>query len=98
MYYRRALSSFLIVFACNSLPSLRAQSNAVLSGRVADPTHARLAGAAIAVDGRPEAALSDPNGEFSLHLAPGKYKLNVSREHFTAVSRDVELPAGGLGV
>ena len=67
-----------------------------------DSTHAPIPGVQISVmtDGHPGGLTetSDQNGEFALSLAPGTYTLKLMKDHFSAVSRDVELPLSGVTV
>ncbi|HET6143754.1 MAG TPA: TonB-dependent receptor [Candidatus Acidoferrales bacterium] len=88
---------FLIIFFC---PELSAQSQvAKISGTVTDPRgaavpQAQVTVASISAASNAVQANSSGDGRFSLTLAPGRYRLKVTRDSFATVEQDVELTAG----
>jgi catecholate siderophore receptor len=92
------LSCISWLWLCSLAPASAQVSfaQAELRGRVLDGTHAPLADAQITIGAAN--ATSDRNGEFALSAAPAKYTLTVSKEGFTSVSKDIDLPAEGIDV
>jgi len=92
---------FLITFAClfGAVQKSAAQKAATLSGSVTDPRGAAIAGAQISVEsvspaGEPMRASSTGDGHFELSLAPGRYRVTISRDSFAPVEQEVTLAAG----
>ena len=102
MYYHRRVSPLFSLLIAGVPLAFAQQSASTLRGKVSDPARAPLAGAQIglAIQGRPEARpeISDRNGEFTISVPPGKYILTVSKEHFSTVSRNMDLAPGGSEV
>jgi vitamin B12 transporter len=78
-----------------------AQNLATLSGTVTDPSGAALAGAAItaqptAANVRGASTKSAADGDFSLSIAPGKYRIVVSAQNFAPVEKDFTFAAGSV--
>jgi outer membrane cobalamin receptor len=78
---------------------VHAQSTAKLTGRVADPSDAAIAGAKIAAQplesaGKPATVQSGPEGTFSLALAPGRYRVSIERASFAGAEQQFTLAAG----
>ena len=78
---------------------VHAQSTAKLTGRVADPSDAAIAGAKIAAQplesaGKPATVQSGPEGTFSLALAPGRYRVSIERASFARAEQQFTLAAG----
>jgi vitamin B12 transporter len=88
----------LIVFF--SAPILaQTQKSATLTGSITDPRGATIAGAQISVDQIPSASeplhsTSGSDGRFSLTLAPGRYRVNISHDSFTPVIDEITLAPG----
>jgi catecholate siderophore receptor len=98
--YRRVVPLCSFVIASVALALGQAPFTSTIRGRVRDPAMAPIAGAQIWITAAGHAAsrseTSDQNGGFAISVAPGKYTLTVSKERFTTVSRDVDLPSDGL--
>jgi catecholate siderophore receptor len=103
--YRRTSSLFYLLTA--ALPFTSAQSplssqagNATLQITLTDATHAPIEDAKVNIvaNGRPVSPplTSDQHGVFTFSGLPGKYIVTVSKEHFTSVSKDIDLPTAGL--
>jgi vitamin B12 transporter len=88
---------FLIIF---SFPGLSAQSqSAKISGTVTDPRgaavpQAQVSAASISAKSNAVQVDSSGDGRFSLTLAPGRYRLKVTRDSFATVEQDVDLAVG----
>ncbi len=72
----------------------QAQTAATLTGTVTDPRGASIAGAQITVEqipsaGEPVRAVSGGEGRFSLSLAPGRYRVTISRDSFAQVVQEI---------
>ena len=73
--------------------------SATLSGSVTDPGGAVINGAQITASqipssGEPLRVISESDGRFSLKLAPGRYRVTVSRDSFTQSVQEVAVAAG----
>ena len=79
-------------------PSLSAQANATLQGKITDPSGAPLAGAVVAVagDGGSTTVSADNTGFFQISdLPPGRYRLSASLDTYApGDARDIEIRAG----
>jgi catecholate siderophore receptor len=89
-----------VLVAAAFLCQVRAQPvQLALRGKVLDPTRAPIAGARVTAipPGHTSgpSVLSDPNGEFSLSLEPGRYTLKIAKDGFTGASQMVNLPQSG---
>jgi vitamin B12 transporter len=88
---------FTIIF---TPPGLLAQSQtAKLSGVVTDPHGAAIVGARVSaepVSTESTAAhgISANDGQFSLTLAPGKYRLTIARDSFATAQQEINLVVG----
>ncbi len=90
----------IIVFSLACLGIAEAQSVAAtieISGRILDQNGAVVSGAkvtAVGVDVKSERDTStDGNGEFSILVAPGRYKIKVAADGFSDTSQTVDLRA-----
>ena len=75
------------------------QAGAILDGTVTDPSGAAIAGAMIAAQpaaagGSGASTKSAADGEFSLAVVPGKYRITVSARNFAPVEKDFALNFG----
>jgi vitamin B12 transporter len=93
--------SFGVLFGSFAvIPTLtQAQSNASIHGKITDPTGATITGATIAAQALDSNAAiaraqSDPDGNFSLALAPGRYRVAVERASFARVEQEFTLASG----
>ena len=82
-----ALSRVLTFGILLSAFSLQAQDPAALRGRVLDPTRMPLVGAAVTADAVGQSSpsisgVSDASGTFALRVAPGKYRITVTKDGF----------------
>lgn len=88
---------FLIIF---SSVGLSAQSHsAKISGTVTDPHGAAVAQAQVSATpvtsaSSPLQATSTNDGRFSLELAPGRYRLTITRDSFSTIEQDIDVNAG----
>ena len=75
-----------------------AESRVTISGSVVDAALTPIAGATITLEpasGNPLRANSDATGAFQFrNVAPGTYRLRAERAGFTAMTRDLRVPAG----
>jgi outer membrane cobalamin receptor len=89
---------FLILFS--GTPQAAAQTQpATLTGTVTDPRGASVAGTQIKVEqipsaGEPVHALSGDDGRFSLALAPGRYRVTISRDSFAQLNQEISMAPG----
>jgi vitamin B12 transporter len=89
----------LIVFLFASL-STQAQSNATLNGSLSDPSAAAVAGAEVIAtrldktNEQPRRANSTADGHFTLSLAPGEYRIEITHPSFARFEQRVTLAAG----
>lgn len=88
-------TSFLIalIFSLLLAAGAQAQNAAKISGTVADPNGAVIAGARVTLrDGVARSVLTDQNGFFEfINLPPGDYELRISAEGFAPEARRVAL-------
>ena len=82
-------------------PSTVAQTQnvATLTGTITDPRGASIAGAQINVEqipsaGEPVRTVSGGEGRFSLSLAPGRYRVTISRDSFARIEQEITIAAG----
>jgi len=82
-------------------PSTVAQTQnvATLTGTITDPRGASIAGAQISVEqipstGEPVRTVSEGEGRFSLSLAPGRYRVTISRDSFARIEQEITIAAG----
>jgi vitamin B12 transporter len=76
----------------------QAQSG-TLSGSVTDPAGAVIAGAQVSAasvppTGEPVRGVSQSDGRFSLKLAPGRYRIRISRDSFSPSEQEIAVAAG----
>ena len=102
MNQRWRITFLLLLAASGLLNQIRAQSTALLRGKIVDASGSPVAGAQIKAieEGTDHAvsATSGPDGGFSFSLQPGKYTLRISKENFSEGSRSVEVTANGTEV
>lgn len=81
-----------MAFGSNSAPTTGTVSGTVFDGQTGRP----IPGARIAIDGQTsDSQVSDPDGQFSINLTPGKYVVRVTAEGYLDIDiRDVEVTAG----
>ncbi|MGC2421451.1 MAG: TonB-dependent receptor plug domain-containing protein [Candidatus Acidiferrales bacterium] len=77
----------------------RTQSTATLTGHVTDPSDAVITGAKIAAEpldsaGKPATTQSGREGNFSLALAPGRYRVSIRYASFAPAEEQFTLAAG----
>jgi vitamin B12 transporter len=89
----------LIVISFGSPAWAQTQTSATLSGSVTDPRGATIASAQISVEqippaGGPARAVSGSDGRFSLTLAPGRYRVTISRDSFAQVAQEITVAPG----
>jgi len=83
----------LIVFSL--APPIAAQpQSATLTGTITDPRGASIAGAQINVEqipsvGEPAHAVSGSDGGYSLTVAPGRYRVTISRDSFAQIVQEI---------
>ena len=83
----------LIVFSL--APPIAAQpQSATLTGTITDPRGASIAGAQINVEqipsvGEPAHAVSGSDGRYSLTVAPGRYRVTISRDSFAQIVQEI---------
>jgi len=102
-----AKSSFRTVFTLLALVSLAAivaaqtsPQKTLLNGRVLDPNRAAIPGADVWISGEglPSSALvTDPNGEFSLMLLPGQYRVRATADGFAELTQNVTVTSLNKG-
>ena len=91
-------ASFLLINF--SSPGLSAQSqSAKISGTITDPhgaaiAHARVSAESSSVATPTAQAVSANDGQFSLTLAPGHYRLKIAHESFATLEQDFDVAAG----
>jgi vitamin B12 transporter len=89
----------LVVFSL-ALPIVaQTQNAATLAGTITDPRGASIAGAQISVEQIPSAAepirtVSGGDGRFSLTLAPGRYRVTISRDSFAQAAQEITIGPG----
>jgi hypothetical protein len=98
MRNRIVLSGLLACLMSASLVTA-SQTSGVISGIVKDPAGAVIAGAQIATrnetTGETRTAISDEAGRFKIeNIAPGRYKIVVSRDGFTPGELTIEVAGG----
>jgi vitamin B12 transporter len=95
-----ALGSVLLIFPQLFSPAFaQTQARATLSGTITDPGGAAISNAVvtaqnISVGNEPERATSSQDGRFSLNLLPGRYRLTISRDSFSATDQEIVVAAG----
>ncbi|MGA8366475.1 MAG: TonB-dependent receptor domain-containing protein [Candidatus Acidiferrales bacterium] len=77
----------------------RGQSTATLTGKITDPSDAVITGAKIAAQpldsaGKPATTQSGREGNFSLALAPGRYRVSIAYPSFERTEQEFTLAAG----
>ncbi len=93
------LHAVFLIFAC-IVPSSAAQTkSAKLSGTVTDPQgslipDAQVRAESIPPSGSPARGVSSNEGRFVLILAPGRYRVTISRDSFATAEQEVTLAAG----
>jgi vitamin B12 transporter len=85
-----------IVFSLVLPTAARTQTAATLTGAVTDPRGASIADAQISVGkipsaGEPVRTVSGGDGRFSLTLAPGRYRVTISRDSFAQVVQEITI-------
>lgn len=91
-------ASFLAIFLTPAA-SLQAQSNATIQGSLTDPSGAAVAGASISAQpldpsASPTETQSGTDGKFSIGLAPGRYRLTITRASFKTQEQEFTLTSG----
>jgi outer membrane cobalamin receptor len=101
VFRRSSLFRFFLAGCFAFAPAIAgfAESQATLTGSVVDPSGAGVSGAHVVATqpGQNKPAgetLTSADGRFTLPLAAGKYKIEVTRETFAAGEMQVELAAG----
>ena len=89
----------LIVFLLVLPTVAQTQTAATLAGAITDPRGASIAGAQISVEqipsaGEPVRTVSGGDGRFSLTLAPGRYRVTISRDSFAQVVQEITMAPG----
>jgi len=89
----------LIVFSLASPTVAQTQNAATLTGTITDPRGASIAGAQISSEqipsaGEPLRTVSGGEGRFSLSLAPGRYRVTISRDSFAQVVQEIIIVPG----
>ncbi len=90
---------FLITFSVLSPGIALGQTTASLTGTITDPRGAAIAGAKISVEqipsaGEPEHTVSGSEGRFTIALAPGRYRVTISRDSFAQAEQEITIAAG----
>ena len=89
----------LIVFSLVLPTAAQTQTAATLTGTITDPRGAVIAGAQISAEQIPSASepvrtVSGGDGHFSLTLAPGRYRVTISRDSFAQVLQEITMAPG----
>ncbi|MCU1343662.1 MAG: TonB-dependent receptor [Candidatus Acidoferrum typicum] len=89
----------LIVISFALPAASQTQTPAKLTGSVTDPRGATIAGAQITAEpipsaGEPVRAVSGNDGRFSLTLAPGRYRITISRDSFAQIIQEITMASG----
>ncbi|HKV03986.1 MAG TPA: TonB-dependent receptor plug domain-containing protein [Candidatus Acidoferrales bacterium] len=76
-----------------------AQATATIKGTLTDPSGAAIGGATVAAQSLDSTAaivrtMSEPSGEFSLKLAPGRYRVSIAHPSFVPAEQEFALAAG----
>ncbi len=91
-------SSAVLVFLNFAGTSTAQAQTATLFGVITDPRGAVVAGAQItatqAPSGEPQRTVSESDGRYSLTLAPGRYRVSVSRDSFALMEQEVAIGVG----
>jgi vitamin B12 transporter len=88
---------FGIAFSQSSIA--QAHTNSTIIGTLTDPSGAAVSGAAVVAQpvdtaAKPIETQSDRNGEFSLTLAAGRYRVSIHHESFAPVEQKFTLTSG----
>ncbi|HEX3372159.1 MAG TPA: TonB-dependent receptor [Candidatus Acidoferrales bacterium] len=92
------LAAYLLIIF--SSPALFAQSQlANISGTITDPhgaavPEAQVSARSVSSANNAAQTISANDGRFSLTIAPGRYRVKITRDSFAAVEQDVDLNAG----
>jgi hypothetical protein len=98
---RRIASTLFLILAIllGAAPELRAhgaQTTAAIEGRVLDArTGAPLARVSVTVSNGGPRTVTDADGRFTLHVVPGRHRLNISVVGYVLVEREIAVPPGG---
>lgn len=89
--------TFLSISILAAILAAAQERRGVITGRVADASHAVIAGARVQLQPGGQTAVSDGQGQFTISgLAPGQYKVTVSAIGFAQfVTNDLAVTAGG---
>ena len=90
--YLRLLCPWILIALPSLFPAAAQPPAASLDGKAIDSTQAPIAGAqvtAMRADGTVARTRTDPNGGFSLSLAPGEYVLKVTADGFAEAARTI---------
>jgi vitamin B12 transporter len=92
-------SVFLMAFSVVSPAAVQAQTTATLTGTITDPRSAPVPNAQITVEqvpfaGEPERIVSGSEGRFAVTLAPGRYRVSISRDSFAGIEQEITVAAG----
>jgi vitamin B12 transporter len=89
----------LLVFSAVLPAAAQGQTAATLNGTVTDPRGAIISGAQISVGqipsaGEPTRAASGNEGRFTVTLAPGRYRVTITRDSFTRTEQEITVAPG----
>src|SRR5690242_13258620 len=74
-----------------------AQKDGIISGKILDKvTGETLIGATINVNGTSDGVITDIEGNYTIHIAPGSYVLNIMYVGMQAAKASVEVKAGEI--
>jgi vitamin B12 transporter len=92
-----AVAGLLLSFSC--VASSQGQTVSTIAGSLSDPNGLAVVGARIVaqrIDSKenPRQTQSGDDGQFSLTIAPGRYRLSIEHESFARVQEEVSLARG----
>ena len=103
LFYSRTLIALMIFsLMMSGIAFGQASSTATVAGVLTDPNHRAIGGAHIVVTSRGASRGVAPiaetdsrdDGSFKLNVAPGEYRVTITRDAFAKVERDVTVTAG----
>ncbi len=88
-----------LIFLSAAPPSIAQSKSSGISGMVVDPqgmavAEAEISAEAIPSAGAPAHAVSAGDGRFQLPLAPGRYRVTISRDSFAKAEQEMTIAAG----
>jgi vitamin B12 transporter len=88
-----------LIFLSTAPPSIAQSKTPGISGIVLDPQGMAVAEAQISAEsipsaGTPARGVSAGDGQFQLPLAPGRYRVTISRDSFAAAEQEITIAAG----